>query len=132
MCKLVDISMEGRCIKVADIKKAYIENIMKCVPLCDAIDKVVLFGSALERRCTDSSDVDIAIFGKYPKSKMYRLKSYNDFVEAVVSYGRLQDYDLLYYGAGETDDSAVLQDIRNGAVLYERNPESFEEDRICS
>ena len=103
MCELVDISMEGRCIKVADIKKAYIENIMKCAPLCDAIDKVVLFGSALESRCTDSSDVDIAIFGKYPKSKMYRLKSYHDFVEAVVSYGRLQDYDLLYYSAEETD-----------------------------
>lgn len=33
MCELVDISMEGRCIKVADIKKAYIENIMKCAPL---------------------------------------------------------------------------------------------------
>ena len=120
MCELVDISMEGRCIKVADIKKAYIENIMKCAPLCDAIDKVVLFGSALESRCTDSSDVDIAIFGKYPKSKMYRLKSYHDFVEAVVSYGRLQDYDLLYYSAEETDDSAVLQDSQNGAVLYER------------
>lgn len=28
---------------------------------------------------------------------MYRLKSYHDFVEAVVSYGRLQDYDAIYF-----------------------------------
>ena len=101
MCNLVEIAIGGRKIEVADIKKAYIENIIKCAPLCSAIDKVVLFGSALESQCTDSSDVDIAIFGKYPKNKMYRLKSYNDFVEAVVSYGELQDYDLLYYGMEE-------------------------------
>lgn len=150
MCNLAEITIGDRRIKVAEIKKAYIENIIKCVPLCNAIDKVVLFGSALERRCTDSSDVDIAIFGKYPKSKMFKLKSYNDFVEAVVSYGELQDYDLLYYGIEEVHpmaekhsmekkrsmkdvhsvedmhsvrgkaDLGILQDIYKGEVLYER------------
>jgi len=138
MCNLAEIAIGDRRIKVAEIKKAYIENIIKCVPLCSAIDKVVLFGSALERRCTDSSDVDIAIFGKYSKSKMFKLKSYNDFVEAVVSYGELQDYDLLYYGTEEVYsmeekhsmeyrhsvrgrvDWGILQDIHKGEVLYER------------
>lgn len=107
MCNLAEIVIGDRRIKVAEIKKAYIENIIKCVPLCNAIDKVVLFGSALERRCTDSSDVDIAIFGKYSKSKMFKLKSYNDFVEAVISYGELQDYDLLYYGTEEVSSMDI-------------------------
>lgn len=143
MCDLSEITVCGRCIRVADIKKEYIENIIKSIPLCKAIDKVILFGSALERRCKDSSDVDIAIFGKYPKSKMFKLKSYNDFVEAIVSYGGLQDYDLLYYTMDElsmeegfpakkgqyTEErkaledrqiSGIMQDIRKGEVIYER------------
>lgn len=120
MCDLVDLSIGKRQIKVADIKKVYIENIVKCVPLCNVIDKVVLFGSALESRCTEASDLDIAIFGKYPKSKMYKLKSYNDFVEAIVSYGGLQDYDLLYYSTKQECGSGILQDIQKGEVIYER------------
>lgn len=120
MCNLAEIAACGRRIRVADIKKDYIENIIKSISLCNAIDKVVLFGSALERRCTDSSDLDIAIFGKYPRNKMYRLKSYNDFIESVISFGELQDYDLLYYGADDMEDTAVMRDINKGEILYER------------
>lgn len=120
MCDLVELSIGDRQIRIADIKKAYIENIVRCVPLCNAIDKVVLFGSALETRCTEGSDLDIAIFGKYPKSKMYKLKSYHNFVEAVVSFGGLQDYDMLYYSTKQQDDSGILQNIQEGEVIYER------------
>ena len=74
MCDLTEIVVGNKYIRVAEIKKEYIENIINSIPLCSAIDKVILFGSALESRCTDSSDVDIAIFGKYPKTKMYKMK----------------------------------------------------------
>ena len=75
MCELVEMKIGKKRIRVADIKKDYIQNIIDSVILCKEIDKVVLFGSALEERCTDASDLDIAVFGKYPKNQMYRLKS---------------------------------------------------------
>lgn len=118
MCKLVKINANGRNIFVADIKKDYIKNILKSVSLCKEIDKIILYGSVLEERCTDESDVDMAIFGKYSKEKMYSLRSYNNFVDSVVSYGDLQDYDMFYFDSSA--DSKVLDDIRKGVVLYER------------
>lgn len=120
MCKLVNMKANGRNIQVANIKKEYIENIIKSISLCGEIDKIILFGSALEERCTDESDVDIAIFGKQPKNKMYRMKSYNRFVDSIVSYGALQDYDLLYFDSNQNNKDAILDDIYRGEVLYER------------
>lgn len=79
MCELVEMRAGGRYIKVAGIKKEYIQNIIESIHICSAIDKVVLFGSALEKSCADHSDVDIAIFGKYTKHHIFRMKSYNEF-----------------------------------------------------
>lgn len=120
MCRLVEMKIGERIVNVAEIKKDYIENIINSISLCSEIDKVVLFGSALEDRCTDFSDVDIAIFGRYPKNKMYRLKSYNDFVDSVVSFGDLQDYDMLYFDSTKANHDSILQDINRGAILFER------------
>lgn len=120
MCKLVKMKIGKRYIKVADIKEDYIKNVIDSVTLCSAIDKVVLFGSALEERCTARSDLDIAIFGRYPKQKMYQMKSYNDFVDSVVSYGELQDYDMLYFDNTKQNKDLILQDIENGEILFER------------
>lgn len=41
MCKLVELKIGNKSIKVADIKKYYIQNIVNCIKLCDAIDKVI-------------------------------------------------------------------------------------------
>lgn len=120
MCNLIELKLGERSIRVADIKKSYVENIVNSIHLCKAIDKVVLFGSAIETRCTDSSDVDIAIFGKKSKSKMFASKSYRNFVNAVVSFGHLQDYDLLYFDSTKDNSDMILDDIASGVVLFER------------
>lgn len=123
MCKLEKMNINGRSIRIATIKKACIENIIKSISKCHAIDKVVLFGSSLEERCRDTSDVDIAIFGKHSKSEMLKLKSYNDFVDSIISFGEVQDYDILYFDSRKEYDRAIMADIMAGEVLFERIPE---------
>lgn len=120
MSKLVQLKANGKNLMVADVKKKYIENIIKNAALCDDIDKVILFGSTLEERCTDFSDVDIAIFGKYPKNIMLKKKSYNEFVDSVVSFGEIQDYDFLYFDSSKEYTDSIMKDINEGEVLFER------------
>ncbi len=120
MCELVEMRIGERNIKVASIKKEYIQNVVANIHVCKAIDKVVLFGSSLHENCTQLSDVDIAIFGKQSKQRMYRMKSYNDFVNAVVSYGEVQDYDLLYFDSTKEYTDPIMRDINEGEILYER------------
>ena len=120
MCNLTELKIGERSICVADIKKSCIENIISSIHLCSAIDKVVLFGSATQTDCTDSSDVDIAIFGKKSKTKMFSSKGYRNFVNSVVSFSYLQDYDLLYFDSTKKNKSVILEDINNGVVLFER------------
>ena len=40
MCELVEMRAGGRYIKVAGIKKEYIQNIIESIHICSAIDKV--------------------------------------------------------------------------------------------
>ncbi len=84
------------------------------------IEKVILFGSSLNESCTDFSDVDIAIFGSQSKSQMYRLKSYHDFIDSVVSFGEPQDYDMLYFDSTKEYKDSIMKDISKGSVIYER------------
>ena len=63
MCKVVVMNVDNRKIRVADIKKKYMNNIIDAAKKCDLIDKVILFGSSIEDRCKESSDIDIAVFG---------------------------------------------------------------------
>ena len=73
MCRVLEMDIGNRSIQVADIKKKYISNIIDAASKCDLIDKVVLFGSSLEERCKDSSDIDLAIFGnQVPSSCPFR------------------------------------------------------------
>jgi hypothetical protein len=52
MCKLVDCHTNyGEICKVADIKANYISNIVNTAHICSDIERIVLFGSALEERC---------------------------------------------------------------------------------
>ena len=125
MCNMTTINTyNNNQIKVADIKKAYILNIIDACKHCSSIKKVVLFGSSLEERCNQISDIDIAVFGDRSKAKMFRLKSYRKFVDEICKFGGvndLQDYDILYFEDGKAGDAAILRDIAQGAVLYERN-----------
>ena len=69
MCQVTEMSIGGRTIRVADIKQKYIENIASAARECSYIDRVVLFGSSLENRCREESDIDLAVLRKMPDIK---------------------------------------------------------------
>ena len=98
MCRLVSImSNDGQCIEVADIKKNYIEKIISSASKCKHIDAIILFGSALEERCTEKSDIDIAIISKYTVDKLSGIKSYSKFVSEIYESNLFQEYDIVYF-----------------------------------
>lgn len=120
MCQLIALDVGDRTVNVASLKTEYIKNIVDNVFRCNLIDKIVLFGSAIEERCTDDSDIDIAVFGKESKNKVFRSKEYRDYIDSVVSFGDLQDYDILFFDTTKNNDSAIMTDINKGLILFER------------
>lgn len=121
MSKLVEMKINDKVIKIADIKRRYIENVIKCARDCTFIDRVVLFGSCLSESCNEASDVDIAIFGNKSESQCYRLKAYADMLNKIHGYDIEQDYDILYFKTGKEYPDAIFAEIQEGVVLYERN-----------
>ncbi|WP_026496133.1 nucleotidyltransferase domain-containing protein [Butyrivibrio sp. WCD3002] len=121
MCKVVSVQIGNRNIKVADIKRKYLENIVASAEECTFIDKIVLFGSSIEDRCTADSDIDIAVFGAHPKGKALTSKQFRRFADRLAEFDDfLQSYDILYFKTGKKDDSAILAEIDKGEVLYVR------------
>ena len=60
MCRLVDIKTNhGEDIRIADVKRDEIINIINAASLCKKIDVLILYGSALEDRCNEKSDIEI-------------------------------------------------------------------------
>lgn len=119
MCKLVEIS-DGK--HVAEIKYAFIKNIIEQAASCKNISRIVLFGSALEERCSVFSDIDIAVFGLQSKAKYLRSKEFKEFQKRLFVFGGdyTQDYDILYFCEDNKNDDAIMQDIENGTEIYRR------------
>ena len=65
-------------------------------------------------------NIDIAVFGDKTKSRMLKSKDYRAFVDAVCGFELAQDYDILYFGSDKLSTSAIMKDISQGIVLYER------------
>ena len=121
MCEIVKVRIGDRDIKVADIKKKYINNIADAAQKCSYIDRVVLFGSSIMERCRESSDIDIAVFGSAPKSKALTSKSFKDFAGQLYAYDDFnQSYDILYFKTGSRKMGNIMNDIENGEVIYAR------------
>jgi predicted nucleotidyltransferase len=82
----------------------------------------MLFGSSIEERCNENSDIDIAVFGDMQKVKYLRSKEYDRFHAGVVSYGGdfIQDYDILYFCNNKIYDDSIMDDILNGVEIYRR------------
>ena len=122
MCKVVKMKIGDRTIRVADIKKKYIENIVDAARECDYIDRVVLFGSSIESRCKEDSDIDLAVFGNVCMSRCLRSKKNLNFVSRLSEFDNLlQRYDILYFRTGVKDKSPILNDISEGEVIYVRD-----------
>lgn len=120
MCKVINTKIGKRSVRVADIKRKYLKNIVDAASECDYIDRIVLFGSSIETRCKEDSDIDLAIFGNVNKSKCLTSKKYERFLEKVYSFDEFsQSYDILYFKTGKVNDSAIMDDINKGELLYE-------------
>ena len=125
MCKLVNIKTDnGEEVRVADIKREEIMNVIKAASLCKKIDMLILYGSALEDRCDERSDIDIAVVSKYPISKLCKLKSFHDFTTYIYKYNMDQEYDFLYFKSYDEinqsqDSEMIASDImKKGKIIY--------------
>ena len=119
MCNLIEFDNGAY---VADIKKKYIANITEQAKQCSNISRIVLFGSALETRCTERSDIDIAVFGKKKQNEYLRSKEFKNFQRQLFSFGNdfSQDYDILYFCESKNYTDAILEDVNKGVVIYRR------------
>jgi predicted nucleotidyltransferase len=121
MCKVTAYSIDGRIIYMADIKQKYVANIIDAARKCDYIDKIILFGSALEERCQESSDMDLAIFGNQPEGKCLTSAKYRKFARQLSSFDEFrQNYDLLYFKTGKKYTGMIMKHIMEGETLYEK------------
>ena len=119
MCKLIEFKQGSY---VADIKHKYIVNIARQAQACRNISRIVLFGSALETRCTEQSDIDIAVFGKKNQNDYLHSKEFKDFQRALFTFGDdfRQDYDILYFCDQKEYADPILKDIKKGTEIYRR------------
>ena len=107
--------------KVADIKQKYMNNIVDAARKCDLIDRVVLFGSCIDERCKESSDIDLAVFGKETRYRALSSKKYERFARQLYDFDdHAQSYDILYFKTGAKEKSHIMDDIKKGEIIYER------------
>lgn len=120
MCKMVPYR-DGRC--VADIKLRHIDNIADRAKETKNIQRIMLFGSALEERCTEQSDIDIAVFGAKSKSRYIDSREFKAFKSGLFRFDWDQDYDVLYFKDDEDCKDAIMADISRGIEIFRRIPE---------
>lgn len=119
MCKLVKFNDNAL---VADIKQKYIANIVKQAKECKNISRIVLFGSAIETRCTSKSDIDVAVFGKKSQNEYLRSEEFKNFQRNIFSFENdfTQDYDILYFCEDKKNNDTILNDISRGSEIFRR------------
>lgn len=127
MCRLVELETNyGLKIKVADIKKVCVQNIIEAAPQCRQISEIILFGSALEERCTERSDVDIAIISKRGVSGLSGTKGYEMFMNRLYECNKDQEYDRIYFKSvkeiEEKKDTVLIcrELLEKGELIYRR------------
>lgn len=122
MCQVLSMDVGSHHIRVAEIKQKYIQNIIDAASQCDLIDRVVLFGSSIEERCRENSDIDIAVFGNQPRSRALTSRKYERFARQLYEYdNHAQSYDILYFRSGSGDSNPILHEISKGEELYARS-----------
>lgn len=130
MCKLVKITNSlGEQIEVAEIKADTIKKIVKIAKICDKIDYIYLFGSSVEERCTDESDIDLAIISNVSASKLCNRSSYREFKERLYAIDTDQEYDRLQFNSlkaiRNSKEPVCLDIISKGKLLYQREGISY-------
>ena len=63
MCRLVSFPLRnGDTVEVAECKVEKLKQYLRIFPKLTSIDRVVLFGSTLETRCREDSDIDFLLY----------------------------------------------------------------------
>nr|WP_304717939.1 nucleotidyltransferase domain-containing protein [uncultured Acetatifactor sp.] len=123
MCELVRLD-SSTTVYVADIKSGTISQIPELASLCPKIDFIYLFGSCLETRCTNDSDIDLAIIANIGMSKLINSKGFREFKEKLYNIDIDQDYDFLYFRSVEqiknSPDFVCRDIIDKGKIIYEK------------
>lgn len=125
MCELVNIKNSiGKDIKVASIKAYILQKIITYASLCKKINYIYLFGSSVTERCTEQSDIDLAILSNTSMSKLVRDKGYQTFKEYLYNIDIDQEYDFLYFRTLtqiQNSNEFVCRDIMTkGTLLYQK------------
>ena len=128
MSNLVSINTNYNTqVQVAEIKLKNIQNIIESASKCTHIQEIILFGSALEERCTDESDIDIVIISNVARSRLYRLKTYAEFLSSLhQDDDYIQQYDVICVNGRDqltkNMDKVQLYDdvIKYGQTIYRR------------
>ena len=125
MCRLVMLQTNFQTeVAIADIKTEHIENIIKSAEKCNKIEAIVLFGSSLEDRCREESDIDIAIISRYTIDRLCRYKSFRNFTDRIYGKDTTQSYDILYFKSlSEIEKKKEMTTIcgelsQKGKVIY--------------
>lgn len=130
MCRLVQIENNiGEKIEVADIKADTIRQIIEIAKICDKIDYIYLFGSSVEERCTEESDIDLAIISNVTASRLHSKSSYRRFRESLYAIDSNQEYDRLQFNFLEdiqrSKEPVCADIISKGKLLYKREGISY-------
>lgn len=128
MCRLVGINTNfDTKIMVADIKMKYVINILEKADICKNICSIYLFGSVLKEECKEESDIDVLVVSDITRSKLYKLKSFNQFlIKLHEKDDYVQQYDVIcVHGMKELEKNQhrvmLYHDIlANGRELYRR------------
>ena len=97
---------------------------MEAARECSKIEEVILFGSSLEERCNEQSDIDIAVISNVTRAKLFHNKAYHEFIRKIYLYKIGQDYDVLQFNSVSDIDGSkdmVCFDIKHtGKTIYRR------------
>lgn len=121
MCQVTTMKVGDRTFQAAEIKQKYIVNIVNAASECTLIEKIILFGSSIESRCRQDSDIDIAVFGNETEYKALRSGEYAGFTDQIYKFDDSgQAYDILYFVSGKKYEDPIMNDIQNGELIYAR------------
>lgn len=119
MVNLVPLRVNtGETVMVADIMVVSLKKYLKIFPEFSIVKKIILFGSTLEERCCEESDVDLYVVHDGTR------KEFSDFLYEILEKCDVAVYDdILGSTEEELNESSCcfLHKVREeGKVIYDR------------
>ena len=114
------VKLSNRDVYVSEFKVKYIEHLLNICKDFDFIEKVILFGSVVEERCKETSDIDIVILGSKTKSSCLDSVAFRRFKLLLFEFDFSQDYDILYENNLANFNEKLRENIEKGYIIYEK------------